>query len=53
MNINPSRTGILKILNKMGVKIDLKNTTIYKGEKIADLIVKGKIHLNQLTVQPN
>ena len=42
VNINPSRTGILKILNKMGVKIDLKNTTIYKGEKIADLIVKGK-----------
>ena len=42
MNINSSRTGILKILNMMGIKIILKNKKYYKGEKIADLIVKSQ-----------
>ena len=42
ININNSRTGILKILNLMGIKIILKNKKYYKGEKIADLIVKSQ-----------
>ena len=33
VNTNPSRTGIITILKKMGVKIVLKNQKIYKGEK--------------------
>ena len=33
VNINPSRTGIITILKKMGVKISFKNQKIYKGEK--------------------
>ncbi len=41
VNINSSRTGILKILKMMGVKIILKNVKIYKGEKIADLLIKS------------
>jgi len=41
VNINPSRTGILKILKIMGVKIKIKNIKIYKGEKIADLFIKS------------
>ena len=41
VNINPSRTGILTILKKMGAKIYLKNNKIYKGEKISDLIIKS------------
>ena len=41
ININPSRIGILKILKMMGVKILLKNIKNYKGEKIADIIVKS------------
>ncbi len=41
ININPSRIGILKILKMMGVKISLKNIRNYKGEKIADIIVKS------------
>ena len=39
VNINPSRTGIIKILTKMGVKIIFKNKKIYKGEKKADIEV--------------
>ena len=41
VNINPSRLGILRILNMMGVKIQKINVKKYKGEKIADLIIKS------------
>ena len=39
ININPTRIGILKILKKMGIKIQFRNKKTYKGEKIADLHV--------------
>ncbi len=39
VNINPSRTGVITILKKMGVKIILKNQKTYKGEKKADVKV--------------
>ncbi len=41
VNINPSRVGILNILKMMGVKIEKINLREYKGEKIADLIIKS------------
>jgi len=41
VNINPSRTGAITIFKKMGAQITFKNRKIYKGEKIADLIVKS------------
>jgi 3-phosphoshikimate 1-carboxyvinyltransferase len=41
VNINPSRMGILYILKLMGVKISKINIRSYKGEKIADLIIKS------------
>ena len=41
VNVNPSRTGIIYILKKMGIKIKLKNKKIYKGEKIADIKISG------------
>ncbi len=41
VNINSSRTGVITILKKMGVKIKYQNQKIYKGEKNADIIVKG------------
>ena len=48
VNVNPSRIGILKILKKMGVNIKLENYKTYKGEKIADLIVKSKKSLKAI-----
>ena len=45
ININNSRTGIIKILNKMNAKIALSNKRNYKGEKIADIIVKSRRNL--------
>ena len=41
ININPSRTGIVKILKMMGAKIFLKNKKNYRGEKIADILIKS------------
>jgi 3-phosphoshikimate 1-carboxyvinyltransferase len=48
VNVNPSRTGIITILNKMGAKIIFKNKKIYKGEKIADICVKSIKKLNSI-----
>lgn len=41
VNINPSRMGVFYILKSMGVKISKINVKKYKGEKIADLIIKS------------
>jgi len=41
VNINPSRTGIISILKKMGISIFFKNQKKYKGEKIADIKIKS------------
>jgi len=41
VNINPSRTGIITILRRMGVSIIYKNEKIYKGEKKANIIIKS------------
>ena len=48
VNINPTRNGILKILKLMGVKIKLRNITIYKSEKIADIEIKSSKNLKAI-----
>tara|TARA_B100000886_G_C20408120_1_gene485737 strand:- start:599 stop:1924 length:1326 start_codon:yes stop_codon:yes gene_type:complete len=42
VNINNSRIGIIRILNKMNANIKFRNKKRYKGELISDLIVKSK-----------
>ncbi len=41
ININPTRIGVVKILNMMGAKIIFKNIKEYKGEKIANIYVES------------
>ena len=41
VNVNDSRIGVIKILNKMNAKIKLLNKKIYKGERNADIFVKS------------
>ena len=48
VNVNPSRTGVIKILKSMGAFIKLKNQKIYKGEKIADIFVKSSKKLKSI-----
>ncbi len=48
ININSTRTGILQILKKMGVKIQIQNQKMYKGEKVADIIVESEKNLKSI-----
>ena len=53
MNINPTRVGVLKILQKMGIRIRLLNKRIYKGEKIADIIVFSSDNIKPINCPTN
>ncbi len=53
VNVNPTRIGILKILKKMGVNIKLQKYKKYKGEKIADIIVKSNNSLKAINCPTN
>ena len=48
VNVNPTRIGIITILKLMGVKILLLNRRIYKGESIADLLVKSPKYIKSI-----
>jgi 3-phosphoshikimate 1-carboxyvinyltransferase len=48
VNINPSRTGVIKILKKMGVKIYFDNIRIYKNERIANINVVSSKNLKAI-----
>ena len=48
ININPTRIGIIKILKKMGVKILFLKKKIYKGEAIADVLVKSPTRIKSI-----
>ncbi len=53
VNVNPTRVGVLTILKMMGVDIKFKNIKNYKGEKIADLIIKSKKQLKAINCPSN
>ena len=48
VNINPSRSGVIIILKKMGARIFLKNQRNYRGEKISDILIKGSNKLKAI-----
>jgi len=48
VNVNNSRIGIVRILKKMGADIVFRNKKIYKGEKIADIQIKGGSNLKAI-----
>ena len=53
VNINPTRTGILTILKKMGVKITFFNKKIYKGEPLADIFIQSPKMLKSINCPSN
>jgi len=53
VNINSSRTGVIIILKKMGAKIFIKNQKNYRGEKIADILIKSSNNLKAINCPPN
>ena len=48
VNVNDSRIGVVRILKKMGADIVFRNKKIYKGEKIADIQIKGGSNLKAI-----
>ena len=48
VNINPSRTGVVTILRKMGVNIIFKKQKVYKGEKKANIEIKSSNNLKAI-----
>ena len=40
VGVNPTRTGFLRVLERMGAKIDLESRSDHFGEPIADLVVR-------------
>ena len=52
MNVNESRIGYIKILNKMGANIKVKNIKIRHGEKQADIFVKSQSNLKKINCPP-
>ncbi len=53
MNVNESRIGYIRILNKMGAKIKLKNIKTRYGEKQADIFVKSQSNLKKINCPPS
>ena len=53
VNINDTRTGVIKILNKMNAKIVYKNKRSYKGELIGDILVKSEGNLQGISCPKN
>lgn len=50
VGINPTRTGILEVLEKMGAQINIVNKRAYNYEPVADLLVKGGRKLKGIEV---
>ena len=48
VNINPSRTGVITILKKMGIPISYINIKTYKGEKVADIKIKSPKYIKSI-----
>jgi 3-phosphoshikimate 1-carboxyvinyltransferase len=53
VNINNTRIGYIKILNKMGAKIKVKNVKKKYGEKQADIYVKSQPNLKKINCPPS
>ena len=53
VNVNHSRIGYIKILNKMGAKIKIKNIKKKYGEKQADIFVKSQTALKKINCPPS
>ena len=53
INVNSSRIGIIKILNRMNANINLKNKRLYNGENIGDIIVESRNNLTSINSPKN
>ena len=52
VNVNPTRVGFITILKKMGINILLLNKKNYKGETLADILVKSPKNIKSINCSP-
>tara|TARA_B100000029_G_scaffold501578_1_gene575289 strand:+ start:4987 stop:6312 length:1326 start_codon:yes stop_codon:yes gene_type:complete len=52
INLNPTRTGILKILNQMKAKVKILNKKNYKGETVGDIHIKSTNSFKSINCDP-
>jgi 3-phosphoshikimate 1-carboxyvinyltransferase len=50
VGINPTRTGLLKVLQEMGAEIEICNSRIVSGEPVADIYCKGNRELKAIQI---
>jgi 3-phosphoshikimate 1-carboxyvinyltransferase len=50
VGINPTRTGLINILNKMGAEIEISNVRNLSGEPVADIHCKGGADLKAINI---
>ena len=53
ININPSRIGILRILNRMNANIIIMNKRNYKGENLGDIKIKSTKNFKSINCPSN
>ncbi len=53
VNINPTRTGVIKILKKMGANIRFKNKKKYMGELVSDITIKSTKKIKPINCPSN
>ena len=51
VGINPTRTGFLDVLKRMGANIIIENKRIISNEPVGDIIVKGKQELKGIQIE--
>lgn len=52
IGLNPTRTGIVDVLKKMGAKISIKNIKIRNNEPVGDIVIKSS-KLKGITIKGN
>lgn len=50
IGINPTRSGIIEVLQNMGASLELKNSRYWGNEPIADILVRGGSPLNGISI---
>jgi 3-phosphoshikimate 1-carboxyvinyltransferase len=50
VGINPTRTGLINILNEMGADINISNVRNLSGEPVADIHCKGRAELKAINI---
>lgn len=51
VGINPTRTGLLRVLQEMGAEIEISNSRIVSGEPVADIYCKGGRELRAIQIK--